>query len=279
MFSPDDWALYLTSSAATYRDGDLDTPYSDEATLALTFPVLEALNGIGRLKAVQRWHRDQIVSLPSEYITLVDENGDEYERRAYFSSNKGKTDYTGLSAEWAGTWKNSSLTLNAAWSETYNNADDLGTYFDRFDAEDLLEDMIYYQGQIISLAQLQDEAYRENFATPFTANAAVRSTWLDKALDTTLWLYWKDEYETIGDTGENEIVDGASYDVYDKLTRKASLRVDLNAAYTLPNFQRGRVQLEARVSNLFNELPYADISSSNPYQRGRSLWLGINYVY
>jgi hypothetical protein len=279
VFSPDDWSLYRWTVPTSYRDADLDTPYSDEATLALTFPALQSLNGIGRLKAVQRWHRDQIVAAPRENVTDYDDNGDPYTRRVYFPSNAGKTDYLGISAEWAGTWRNTSLTLNAAWSETYNNAADEGTYFDDLDPEELMEDLILYQGQIISRAQLQNEAYRENYATPFTANAAFRSTWFDKALDTTLWLYWKDEYETIGDTGVNETIDGVRYDVYDEVTRKASLRVDLNATYTIPDFDLGEVQLEARISNLFNELPYTDVTDSNPYQRGRALWLGINFVY
>ncbi|MEZ6000876.1 hypothetical protein [Hyphomonas sp.] len=279
VFSPDDWSLYRWSVLTSYHDADLDTPYSDEATLALTFPAFRNLNGIGRLKAVQRWHRDQIVARPTETVEQNDENGDPYTRRVHYPSNEGKTDYVGLSAEWVGTWRNTSFTLNAAWSETYNNADDEGLYFDEYDPEELLLDLIYYQGQIMPLAQLQDEAYRENFATPFTANAAVRSTWLNEALDTTFWLYWKDAYETIGDTGENETIDGSSYDVYDIVTRKASLRADLNATYTIPKFSRGRVQLEARVSNLFNTLPHPDVTSSNPYQLGRAVWLGINYVY
>jgi len=279
VFSPDDWGLDRLLISTSYHDADLDTPYSDEATLALTFPALEAFNGIGRLKAVQRWHRDQIVSSPIEDVTEYDEAGDPYARRVHYPTNNGKTDYVGLSAEWAGTWRNTSLVLNAAWSETYNNSANEGTYFDEYDPEELLEELILYQGQLISLAQLQNEAYRENYATPFTANAAFRSTWFDKALDTTLWLYWKDEYETIGDTGENETIDGLRYDVYDEVTRKASLRVDLNATYTIPEPIIGNVQIEARISNLFNELPYTDVTDANPYQRGRAIWLGINFVY
>ncbi|WP_321489882.1 TonB-dependent receptor plug domain-containing protein [uncultured Hyphomonas sp.] len=279
VFSPDDWSLYRWSILTSYYDAELDTPYSDEATLALTFPAFQNLNGIGRLKAVQRWHRDQILARPTETIEQIDDDGVPYTRRVRYPSNEGKTNYVGLSAEWVGTWKNTSFTLNAAWSETYNNADDEGEYFDEYDPEELLEDFIYYQGQIMPKSQLQDEAYRENFATPFTANAAVRSTWLDEALDTTLWLYWKDEYETIGDTRENITIDGSSYDVYDIVTRDASMRVDLNATYTIPEFSRGRVQLEARVSNLFSNLPHTDVTDRDPYQLGRAVWLGINYVY
>ena len=279
VFSPDDWDLYLWSVPTSYHDAELNTPYSDELTMALTFPAMSAFNGIGRIKAVQRWHRDQIVAGPRQNVTEYDDNDDPYTRRVYYPSNAGKTDYLGLSAEWAGTWRNSSLILNAEWSETYNNAANDGTYFDELDPEELMLELIYYKGQIISRAQLQNEAYRENYATPFTANAALRSTWLKKSLDTTLWLYWKGEYETIGDTGVNETIDGVRYDVYDEVTRKASLRVDLNATYTIPEFDLGRLQLEARISNLFNTLPYTDVTDSNPYQRGRALWVGFNLAY
>jgi hypothetical protein len=279
IYTPDNWTLSRRSVLTGYRDAGLDTPYSDEATMALTFPAFQALHGIGRLKAVQRWHRDQIVSLPRAQILETNEDGSTYTRTIMKPSNEGKTDYVGLSAEWSGTWRNSAITLNAAWSETYNNADDLGVYFDVYDAEDLTDDFVLYQGQIISVAELQNEGLRENFATPVTANAAIRSSWFEKALDTTLWLYWKGEYETLGDTGKNETVDGTRYDVFDKITRKSSLRVDLNAAYTIPEFERGRIQIEAKVSNLFNELPYTDVSTTTPYQRGRSIWLGLNWVY
>ena len=279
VYSPDDWVLGNTSVLTSYHEAGLDTPYSDETTLALTFPAFNQVGGIGRLKAVQRWHRDQIVSLPMQNVTEYDEDGNPYTRRVHYPTNEGKTDYLGLSAEWVGSWRNSTLTLEAAWSETYNNASDLGTYFDDYDLEDLFETRVLYHGRIVSMSELQNQAYRENFATPFTANAALRSTWLKKSLDTTLWFYWKDEYETIGDTGVNETIDGVRYDVFDDLTRKASLRVDLNAAYTLPRFTQGRIQLEARVSNLFNELPYTDFNDTQPYQRGRTIWLGVNWVY
>lgn len=275
----DNWALYSHTVPTGYRDRGLATPYSDEATLALSFPALGALNGIGRVKAVQRWHRDQIVRLPVETIEDLDSSGATYTQRVYFPSNDGKTDYLGLSAEWSGSWRNTALTLSTSWSETYNNADNLGGYFDEQDDEALMSTFVLYQGEILSLAELQSQAQRENFALPFSFNAALRSSWLSERLDTTLWFYWKGEYETIADTGINETINGVRYDVFDKVVRDASLRVDLNAAYKLPALGPGNIELEARVSNLFNELPYTDVSTSYPYQRGRSIWLGLNWKY
>ena len=122
-------------------------------------------------------------------------------------------------------------------------------------------------------------AEREDFATPFVANASLQSSWLDDTLRTTFWLYYTGEYETIADTAENETRDGIRYDIYDVLVREPSLRSDFNVAYALPETDFGAVELEVRVSNVFNELPNVDTSRSFPYQRGRSFWLGLNYRY
>lgn len=278
IYSLDAWKLSRTSRLTGYRDAALDTPYSDETSLALTFPMFDSVNGVGRVKLVQRDHRDMIVRRPREEVTEMDDEGDSFQRRVYFPSNEGETDYQGISAQWTGSWRNTSMTLMVAWSETHNNADDLGTYFDEYDAEELATDLVLYRGEVVSIAELQDEAYRENFATPFTANAALSSNWLNERLVTTLWLYWRDKYETIGDTGVNETIDGTRYDVYDTIDRDTSLRVDLNARYSLPNFGIGQLEFEVRVSNLLSELPHTDVSASRPYQRGRSIRLGLNWL-
>ncbi len=275
IYSPDDWTLNRVTRLSSYRQADLETPYSDEATLALTFP---AFTGVGRIKAVQRWHRDQIVRQP---VISLDEtaDGDTFTRRVYFPSNEGNTDYLGLSAEWSGSWRNHALTLNVNWSDTTTRAEGYGDYFDELDTEELLTDLVIYEDEILALAEVNAISTRANFATPLTANASLVSSWFNDALTTTLWLSWRDEYETIADTGVNETRDGVRYDVYGEQVREAFLTTDLNILYTLPETEYGQVGLEARITNLFSELPYTDYSSSSPWQQGRSIWLGVNYTY
>ncbi|MFW6300260.1 MAG: hypothetical protein ACOC20_05005 [Oceanicaulis sp.] len=232
------------------------------------------------MKAVQRWHRDQIVARPSER-TEETVNGDTFLRFVSFPSNAGATDYLGLSGEWVSSWSNHTLTLNANWSETTNRfrSPNAGTYFSRLDEEELATDFVFFNGEIVSLAEIQRIAEREDFATPFEANASVQSSWLDDTLRTTLWLYYRGEYETIVDTFVNQTIKGEVYDVFDVATRDASLRSDFNVAYALPQTKFGAVELEVRVSNVFNELPNTDTGRGSPYQRGRSVWLGLNYRY
>jgi len=273
IYSPDDWRLNRIGRIAKYRPSELDTPYSDEFTAAVTFPLL---TGVGRVKGVQRWHRDQIVRLPRERVQeTVD--GATFTRTVYFPSNEGATDYVGISAEWTGAWRNHALTVNANWSDTTSRAENDGTYFDELDPEELAEDFVLYQGEILSLGEVQQIAQREDFATPFVANTSLQSAWFNDALNTTLWLYYRGEYETIADTGANETIDGQRYDVFDIVTRDASLRSDFNVTYDLPETSYGQVELEMRISNIFNDLPNTDVSRSFPYQRGRSFWFGVNY--
>ena len=274
-----DWELSRHSVPTSYRNADLSTPYSDEATLALTFPAFGAMNGLGRLKVVQRWHRDQIVSLARVSEDEPDGEGGSFTRRIYRPSNAGETDYIGISGEWTGSWRNTSLVVNAEWSDTTNNSDAIGAQFDVVDEEEQATEFVIYKGTIMSEAELQDRALRENFATPLQANVGIISRWLDNRLKTAIWLNWKGEYETIGDSGVNETVDGVAYDVFEDVTRKAALRTDLNVTYDLPVDVAGRIQLEARASNLFNEEPYVDVSVSQPYQLGRLITLGINWKY
>ena len=276
IYGLDNWDLYRVSHTSQYRQAGLDTPYSDEATLALTFP---AGIGVGRLKAVQRWHRDQIVRRPVERLDESEDDGSTFSRRVYYPSNDGKTDYIGVSAEWSGSWRNHAITLNANWSETHNNGEDYTDYFGELDYDEMMLDLIVYHGEVMPLAELQSIAAQSNFATPFTANASLVSHWFDEALTTTLWLSWRDEYETIADTGEDETRDGARYDIYDVVVRDAYLETDFNVAYAFPETAYGALELEARVSNLFNELPHTDYSDDDPWQRGRTIWLGVNYTY
>jgi len=82
-----------------------------------------------------------------------------------------------------------------------------------------------------------------------------------------------------GDTDDNETIEGQRYHVYDIVVCEPSLHSDFNIAYARPETGAAAVELEARISNVFNELPHTDTGRSFPYQRGRSVWLGLNYRY
>ncbi|GGB78292.1 TonB-dependent receptor plug domain-containing protein [Glycocaulis alkaliphilus] len=274
VFSLDDWTLTSHNVQVGHRMAELSTPYSDEATAALTIPVWI---GVGRLKAVYREHRDQFARLPQEVFEESDGQGGTYERRVWLPSNDGRTDHLGFTAEYVAGWRNHALTLNFAWTETTTN---FGDYFDTVDLEAKEAELLVYNGQIMSRAELENIAQRENFARPLAANASLQSDWFGERLRTTVWVSWLGEYETIASTSQFETIDSVRYRVWEDSVRPSTTRVDLNAEYRLPMpAGAGQARVEARISNLFEALPYTDVTSTFPYQRGRSIWLGMNYAF
>ena len=275
IFSEADWQLDRVTALTGFRESELDTPYSDELTAVLTVP---ARIGVLRARAVYREHRDQIARSPVDRIEDLDGAGNPVTRRVFVPSNDGETDFLGLSLEYTASWRNHTLLANIAWSETTTNFSDYIST--SLDIEELESELVLYQGRILSLGELADIAQRENFATPLQANLSVQSVWFDSALRTTLWVYWRDEYETIARTDQREEIDGIRYPVYEDLTRGASTRVDLNIDGRIPiGNLPGELRGELRLTNLFDELPNTDVTEIRPYQRGRTAWLGLRYAF
>lgn len=257
---PGDW--YECSSQPVtdqYSDSGLDTPYSDELTLALTIPTF--LDGNARFKTVYRQNRKQFAKSDE----LTDANGDDY----YEMTNNGETDYYGYSIEWSGHYETHFFNANVTWSETKNN----GLVDYSSDPEDETE-YVYYHGQVMTLADMYEHDARQNYAAPFRASASWSTFWFDRALMTNATLYYRGKYEYLTDTTENYTdSDGNRYDIYDVEERKAITTVDLNATYRFLKYKQHNASLDIRVKNLFDEVE----ESESSYQIGRSFWLGLNY--
>ena len=257
---PGDW--YECSSQPSvdnYSDSDLDTPYSDELTLAITIPTF--LDGNARFKTVYRQNRSQFAK--SEELT--DANGDDY----YEMTNNGESDYYGYSIEWSGNYKKHFFNANVTWSETKNN----GLVDYTADPEDETE-LVYYKGQIMTMADMYEDDARQNYAAPFRASASWSALWFDDVLMTNATLYYRGKYEYLTDTKKNYTdTDGSKYDIYDVEEQKAKTTVDLNATYHFLKYKQHNASIDLRIKNLFDEVN----GSESNYQIGRSFWVGLNY--
>ncbi|WP_185961557.1 hypothetical protein [Telmatospirillum sp. J64-1] len=256
---PNSWSVTSVNNAWRYRaNRGLKTPYSDERTAALTFPMPL---GMGRLKYVDRQNRNEIARA-SEVVGTI---------RTYVPTNDGWTDYQGASLEWAGRYGNHDFALNAAWSDTKRNSN---TYFDPTVEDDLTD--VWYDGQIRNSRDLRVLA--TNFAQPWTLNASLASRWLDDALTIGLTGKYRFERDEIVDSGRNITVDGVAYDVYEKRTLKPTVNVDMTVTYLLETVPDHHVELKGYVENLFDSRTRT-ATASNPYERGRSFWFGLAYVW
>lgn len=246
-------------SVDLYSNSNLNTPYSDELTAAITMPTF--LNGNVRLKTVYRQNRDQFAKSQE----LTDENGDNY----YQMTNNGETDYYGYSIEWSGNYKKHFFNANVTWSETKNN----GLVDYSSDTEDETE-YVYYSGQVMTLADLYEQDARQNYAAPFRASVSWSAMWFDDALMTNTTLYYRGKYEYLDDTGENYTDEsGNKYDIYGEEEVKAVTSVDFNATYQFLQYKQHNASIDLRIKNLLDDVS----GSTSNYQIGRSYWIGLNY--
>lgn len=269
----DNWFLSSYTQPTAYSTADLSTPYNDEATLALTGPLL---GGEWRVKGVYREGRDLISSDVAETL-VYDSLGTPRTYRSYSVTNGGESRYTGGTLEWLRTFGNHSLTASTSFSKTKSSAVD---YYDISDDETLEFTRVVYNGRIVSLLDLAKENQRIDFAAPFTANLDWQSRWFDERLTMTVSGRYRGGFKRIEDTGVNERIDAVSYDVYDVVSYDPSVDVDLNASLDLVRRDGHSATLDLRVSNLFDTVPNRNVGySSQPWQLGRVVWVGFNFRF
>lgn len=266
------WAAYSSARSYDYSQGDLDTPYSDELTAAITLPM--PLNGHFRIKGVYRQNRDGFSNGEQSDESYTTVTGRTTTTTVYNLTNNGSSDYQGLSLEWDGRYQIHSFNANVLWSKTktYGTANN---YFDWDDPEDL----VYYQGQLLNTDELADISARSNFAAPLKASIGVTSNWTERFMTSLRWNY-RGHYQYLGDSGETITVDGTDYDVYEQVTLPSLVTVNLNSRYTFFKQQNQSASVDVKVTNLLNAIPRVESTSSTiTYRTGRSVWLGVNYTY
>ncbi|RKF19365.1 TonB-dependent receptor [Altericroceibacterium spongiae] len=272
--SDSDWYLSKTSVPSGYSSSELDTPYSDELTASLGAPLL---GGTARIKGIYRKTKKEFARSLRKQEEYVLETGDITTRRFYEMTNDGHSSYRGLSLEWLRQVGKHSFAINTNFSKTKSDTENyLETSF-------LLTEQdvdVVFNGEIISLVDLLNRNQRMEFASPFIVNASWSALWLDDRLTTNVNLRYRDGFSQIEDININETIDGRRYDVYDVVKYPDRINVDLNARFDVLRSTAGTLTADVRVSNLFNTIPSKDsVSISNPYQMGRSFWLGLKYRY
>ena len=266
-----DWSLFSHARATDYGQGDLKTPYSDELTAALTFPA--PLDGHLRIKGIYRFNRDAFASTSKITEQFDSDTGKTLSTTLYSMTNDGKSDYKGLALEWDGHINRHSINANVTWSETKTFGKG-STYFDYTDPQS----QVYYDGRVIDMNELYDLNDRSNFAAPLRAAIGWTARWTDRWM-TNAAVQYRGSYDYLGDSGDNIDIDGESYDVYDTIKIKSFTTMNVNTRYQFFEWQNQKASTELRITNLFNATPHTASNSSASYRLGRSIWLGVNYIY
>lgn len=273
VWSPDAWTLYQVTPITRYSGQGLDSPYNDEATVALSGPLL---GGQWRLRGVYREGRDLFSRSEGFPVDIVDELGATRTVTGYRMTNDGESRYESASLEYIRPFGNHTLTFSTSWSDTHYTAVD---YYDVADEDAYEGRMVYYDGQVWTLLDLLADNQRLNYATPFMFNLDWSSRWFGDRLSVTVGGRYRGEFERIESTTSYQTVDGVRYQIYELVRYHPSVDVDANLSYALVRGDR-QVTLEARVSNLLDRIPNRDASySSQPWQSGRTAWLGLRFRY
>ena len=273
----DNWVLTNHTDSNRYSGLGLDTPYSDEATVALTGPIAW-IGGQYRIKGIIREGRDLIASSARTTEIYDRETGTTATRSVYTATNDGERSYKGLSLEYTrpiGDDHAISLSTNFSHTDATNLS-----YFDMSDEVELSGRMVYYNGQVVDLLVAVADNQLQDLASPFILNADWSARWLDGRVRTNLNARYRDGYERVADTGVNTSVGGVTYDVYGKVPIGDSVDVNLSVDAEIARTAYGTVSLDARVNNLFNTILNDDyVSPTQPYQLGRNVWVSVKFRY
>ncbi|RIV86109.1 energy transducer TonB [Aurantiacibacter xanthus] len=269
-----DWYLYKNGIPASYSTSELKTPYSDELSAAANLPLF---GGALRVKGIYRRGHDEFAKSLQKTESYQLENGETTTRRYFVMTNDGGSEYQGVSLEYVRTFGKHSFAFNTNFSKTKSNNDDYLTT--TFDVEDE-GDLVIYNGEIIQLVELLNQNQRLEFASPLIINGSWTALWLNDRVTTNVNLRYRDGFTQIQDSGRNETVDGVRYDVYDVVEYKDRINVDLNAQIDILKDKPSTLTADVRVANLLNTIPSQDsVAISQPYQYGRSFWLGLKLRY
>lgn len=273
-FTDDQWSLFRLTVPTSFQGSDLDTPFSDELTAGIGAPLL---GGVMRLRGIARWGKDEFARSLQQDEDILLETGATATRRFFTLTNDGESTYRGISLEWVKTIGKHTFALNANYSETQTTNED---FF--LTAEDVEEEgeQVLFEGEVIDLLTLLEQNQRLEFAAPLLINASWTGLWMNDRLTTNLNLRYRSGFDRIEDTGVNEVVDGTRFDVYDFVRYDDQINVDLNLQYEVLRTRIGALTLDARISNLLNTIPAPNSAAvAQPFQFGRSTWLGLRYRF
>lgn len=279
-YSNSNWIVYNETRQAKFTGIDLKTPYSDELTAALNFRLPYDIDT--QIKFIYRDGKDEFAYQNGVKVSYVNALGVNATYSTYVPNNDGQSHYEGISLELNKRVSNNlALIANAAWSETRHN---VVNYMTSFEDSAAATTMIYYNGSVMSLYDLDLITQAENFATPLKINVGLVGKFFNDNLKLGAYSRWSDAYKTIDSLGFYTPVAVGNvttrYLTYGKVKYSAITQFDINGSYRFINQSGINVMVEGSVTNLFSTVQKDEVlSASEPYQKGRTIWLGLRVKY
>ncbi|PTQ75725.1 TonB-dependent receptor plug domain-containing protein [Celeribacter persicus] len=265
-----DWVDSTNNRPYSFTQSNLDTPYTDEFSLTALFRE-NWTGGTWRLTGLYREGKDQFAA--SEDSGSVDQT----------LSNDGWSKYKSVSLEYENNWEvnrgaldSLGLYLSGIWadrrvsSDTYYAEDEGSLYF------------IAYNDESYSSAEFNE--ITGNLDIPVRATVELRSAWQNERLKLGLGADITAGYDGVRNTDTtktlvNDTYGSQSHEVYEDYKFDAVVAAYLTATLRLAELNTGAVDLNLKVSNLFNDIGNTTATDDNPWIEGRSFYIGTSVTW
>lgn len=239
-------------SDQSFRDYDLDTPYSDEWNIGVIqrFGVVDAT-----LQFVNRESRDLVTRTETE-------DGLDY----YTNDGRSSTDTVTLAFETRNPFEIAATNTYGKVSISYQESE-RNTISDVSYEETISSDEIYYKGSVIYESQLPSF----DFNIPVSISFSTRTEIPDWRLIVANSINVQSGGKVAQDTGENYTNVTGTYDIYDDLKFDQLITLDTSIEWKPELFAEVEGYIKLSVNNVFDDyIDKSTNSSSYSYTLGRS---------
>ncbi|MDY0212737.1 MAG: TonB-dependent receptor plug domain-containing protein [Desulfuromonadaceae bacterium] len=256
--TPGEWEETKRKTYPQTRVSDLNTPYSDEWSMALEQKIPA---GMLTLSYVKRDSEEQL----AKQVLSKDEHGYVYSEW----NNNGQSSHEEVSLTWTQRWDIHFLHLNATWQDSEASNE---SYTDILDFEKM-EELVYYHGKLTPWINLP----RSDYNREWSANL-IYHVQLGSGFGFTNTTSYRSGYTAILDTKEKYKSEaGESFAVYAEVSRPSATTFDWKLTWEHAIGNLGTLALTAEVYNVFNRKLYT--GTTGEYKMGRQLWVGLDYTF
>ncbi len=250
-----------TVANSRWQLSDLKTPHSDELSAGISQEIFTSLFSFDY---VQRDNKDQLAKETTPFDPLNNK-----ETRDITLNNNGRSKYRSYRLAIEKQWTKHSLSINATYEEVESSNE---SYADTFDEEDT-QDLVFHDGGL----KLKSELPREDFSRPWTVNMIYFAD-LPYGFSFTNTTRYQSRYRILGNTGDDEIIDGEKYDIYDEVSKPSSLTFDWRISWWKQLLNEQAVELSVDIYNVFNRKVHVG-TEENEFKLGRQYWAGMTYKF
>ncbi|NOY13886.1 MAG: TonB-dependent receptor plug domain-containing protein [Deltaproteobacteria bacterium] len=260
---PDQFTAWTDPSKNAYttvtKFSNLKTPHSDELSFDYQQKVFSSTL---ILSYVYRQNKNQLAK-------EKDPNANPDGSHEITLNNNGYSEYKSYRLSWEKQWEKSSLAINATYEEITSSNE---SYTDTLDDGDL-EDFVYHDGEL----KLKTDLPRVDFSRPWTVNMIYFAD-LPYGFSFSNTTRYQSRYRTLGDTRQNIIIDGKTYDIYDEISEHSALTFDWKVSWEKELLNQQYLEVTLDIYNVFNrKVPIG--TESNEYKLGRQYWAGLTYKF